>query len=170
VRIYQSILTYLLIFFALTILLRFLGIINIASSEVIGYGLIFFGGASVYISLGRNQKITLFLGTTIFLVGILLYVINNFLIFWDSYLLIPSLLIIPSLGFFVLFVEDYRNKRLLLISLLLFLFGLSTVVLYGQFNLNLFLSSIISVASNYWRVIFILAIIFIIVLWEERKT
>ena len=97
-RKYQSIFTYLFLFFALSLVLKFFGIIRIAVEEIISYALIFYGIIDVYLSLGKNHKFSLFSGTVFFLVGILLFILNNFLIFWGLDLLLPSALFIPGIA------------------------------------------------------------------------
>lgn len=167
-KIYQSILTYLLIFLALALILKIFGIISLAGSELFGYAFIFFGISSSYVSLGQQQPISLFLGTIIFLIGILLYVVNNFLIFWNSQLFIPASLLMVGIASFMVFFDDTARKKTLAASLFFLLTGIIATAIAGNIDVYKFFSSVQDVADNYWPVLLITAGILFLVWWEEK--
>jgi hypothetical protein len=169
VKIYQSILTYLLLFLGLALILKFFGLISLTGSEIFSYALIFYGISDVYLSIGRNRKISLFLGTIFFLVGILFYVLNNFLIFWDFQLLLPSILIIPGIAYLMLNYDNPSNKKFLIIGTVLIFAGLLVTIINGQFNLLLFYQSLFKISSLYWQIALVAAGILILISFEERK-
>jgi hypothetical protein len=169
VRNYQSILTYLLLFLSLAIILKLFGIISLTGSEIFSYALIFYGISDVYLSIGNNRKISLFLGTTFFLVGILIYVLNNFLIFWEPEMLLPSALIIPGAAYLMLNYDNPSNKKFLIIGTALIFGGLAATIINGQFNLLLFYQSFFKISSLYWQIALVAAGILILISLEERK-
>jgi hypothetical protein len=169
VKIYQSILTYLLLFLGLALILKFFGFISLTGSEIFSYALIFYGISDVYLSIGNNRKISLFFGTMFFLVGILFYVLNNFLIFWDYQLLLPSILIIPGIAYLMLNFDDPANKKFLIIGTLLILGGLLVTIISGQFNLFLFYQSLLKISSLYWQIALVAAGILILISLERKK-
>lgn len=175
-KIYQSILTYLLLFLSLSVVLKFFGLIHFTGSEIISYALIFYGISVVYNSLGKNRKYMLFFGTIIFLTGILLFIINNFLIFWNADIFVPSALFIPGIAFLMLFVDEPRkspkgwlSQKFLIISLVLIVPGLFVTIINGQFNISSFYEAIIKIISYYWPVALIAVGILILIFFEERK-
>lgn len=168
-RKYQSLFTYLLLFLSLSLLLKFFGFISLSSGEIIGYALIFYGICDVYLSLGSDRKISLFFGTVFFLIGILLYVINNFLIFWGPSLLLPSIFLIPGFAYLILYIDSPANKKFLFTGILLILTGFILTIINGQFNLSTFYNSILRVSSIYWQVVLVAAIILILISFEIKK-
>lgn len=164
---HQSILIYLLTFIALSILLKLLGIIDFDNREIWGYGLIFYGISLVYISFGSDQKGRLFIGSIIFLAGLFFYIISKFEFFQISTLIIPALLLIFSISFFMLFIDNLHEKSLLLISALFFVAGTIITLFNGEINLAAFLNSIVKITLNYWVVVLI-AIGIILIIQREK--
>jgi hypothetical protein len=151
----QSILTYLLIFLILSILLKIWGIINFDSTEIWGYGLIFYGISLVYISFGNGQRGRLFIGSIIFLTGLFLFIISKFDFFRVSELIVPALLLIFSISFFMLFLDNLSDKTILIISILFFTAGTIYTLFKGEINLPSFIGAVKEIALNYWQVILI---------------
>lgn len=167
-KIYQSILTYLLIFLALSLILKIFGVISISVSELLGYSFIFFGISSSYVSLGQQQPLSLFLGTIIFLIGILLYVVNNFLIFWNQQLFLPASLLMIGIAFFMVYFDDMKRKKSSLASAGFILLGMVSTIIIGNINFTSFYNSVFKVAGNYWPVLIVTAGILFLVWWEEK--
>ena len=167
-KIYQSILTYLLIFLALALILKIFGIISLSGSELFGYAFIFFGISSSYVSLGQRQSLSLFLGTIIFLIGILLFVVNNFLIFWNSQLFLPASLLMVGIAFFMVFFDNTQRKKSLLASVVFILLGIIATIIIGDIKFSSFFKSVFDVAGNYLPVIIITIGILFLVWWEEK--
>ena len=168
-RIYQSLLTYLLLFLSLSVVLKFFGIIHIPGSEIIGYALIFYGVSSVYLSIGKKRRYSLFAGTVFFLTGILLYIINNFLIFWNEGIFISSALFIPGIAFLMLFFDDHFKKKFFITSIVFIAAGLLAVTINGQLNVSSFFGTLIKITGYYWPVALVAAVIIILISFEERK-
>lgn len=168
-RIYQLIFTYLLLFLGLALILKFFGLISLTGSEILSYALIFYGISDVYLSIGNNRKISLFFGTMFFLVGIIFYVLNNFLIFWESQLLLPSLLIVPGVAYLMLNYDNPSNKKFLIIGTILIFVGFLVIIINGQFNLLLFYQSLFKISSLYWQIALVAAGILILLSLEEKK-
>jgi len=169
VRKYQSLLTYLLLFLSLSLLLKFFGLISLSGGEIIGYALILFGISDVYLSLGRNRKYSLFFGTVFFLTGILLYVLNNFIVFWEPTLLLPTVLFIPGVAYLMLYLDNPSNKKFLVIGIVLVSSGLIATIINGQFNFSSFYDSLLKVAAFHWQIVLVIAVILILISFEERK-
>ena len=164
---HQSILIYLLTFLALSILLKFWGIIDFDNREIWGYGLIFYGISLVYISFGNNQRGRLFLGSIIFLSGLFLYLISKFEFFQVSVLIIPALLLLFSISFFMLFLDNYHDRTVILVSILFFISGTVVTLFNGEISFPVFLNSIWHIVLNYWPVVLI-AVAIILIIHREK--
>ena len=164
---HHSILIYLLTFLALSILLKFWGVIDFDNREIFGYGLIFYGISLVYISFGNNQRGRLFIGSIIFLSGLFLYIISKFEFFKESTLLIPALLLIFSISFLMLFLDNLRDKTVLLVSILFFISGTIITIYNGEISFPVFLNAIWHITLNYWPVVLI-AVGIILIIHREK--
>ena len=164
---HQSILIYLLTFLALSILLKFWGIIDFDNREIFGYGLIFYGISLVYISFGNNQRGRLFIGSIIFLSGLFLYIISKFEFFQESALLVPALLLIFSISFLMLFLDNLHDKTVLLVSVLFFISGTIVTIYNGEISFPVFLNAIWHITLNYWPVV-IIAVGIILIIHREK--
>ena len=164
---HQLILIYLLTFLALSILLKFWGIIDFDNREIFGYGLIFYGISLVYISFGNHQRGRLFIGSIIFLSGLFLYIISKFEFFKESTLLIPALLLIFSISFLMLFLDNLHDKTVLLVSVLFFISGTIVTIYNGEISFPVFLNAIWHITLNYWPVVLI-AVGIILIIHREK--
>jgi hypothetical protein len=164
----QPILIYLLIFLALSIILKLFGIIDVENTELIGYAMIFYGINLVYLSFGGKQQGLLFTGTVFFLVGLLLFLINNFEFINNKEIIFPSILLILGTGFLMLFLDNTSKKNFLLVSLTFILSALIVTTLLGSITATLFVDSVVKITVKYW-LIALVAIVLLIVLHRERK-
>jgi hypothetical protein len=148
--------------------LKFWGIIDFDSKEILGYGLIFYGISLVYISFGNNQRGKLFIGSIIFLSGLLFYIISKFEFFRVSTLIVPALLLLFSISFFMLFLDNYHDKTVLLISVLFFVSGTIVTIYNGEISFSVFLNAVWHIILNYWPVVLI-AIGMILIIHREKN-
>lgn len=172
----QSIFTYLLIFLILCVIAKIFNLISITYSGIFGYALIFYGISEVYSSLGTRQKIKLFTGTTSFLIGMYLFLINNFILFNTKSLILPLALFIISAVSFIYLLDEFgtqgdnsasasRKNRLtyFLISIIFLILGIIVIWLSSPNEKVNFITAIQKVAASYWPIILIAAgIIFLI--------
>ena len=115
---------YLLTFLALLIFLRAIGTITISDSELIGYGLMIYGLSLFYSSFIIRRKLFLFIGSGIFLGGVLFFLIGNFELWNIDQLLIPASLFIFSISFFMVHLLDRSHKIMIYSALVLFTIGI----------------------------------------------
>lgn len=160
---HQPVFIYLLIFLALTILLKIIGVIDTSVSEILGYLFIFYGISLVYLSFGKKRKLALFFGSVLFLTGIVLYLINNFDFYNPAVLVYPSFFFISGISLFLLFIDDHSSKLNLILSIILFIMGFIYVSVAGSFSLPNFFYSLINITLNYWPILLIVGgIIFLL--------
>ena len=165
---HHSILIYLLTFLALSILLKIWGIIDFDNDEIWGYGLIFYGISLVYLSFGNNQRGRLFIGSIIFLSGLFLYIISKFEFFRIAPLIVPALLLLFSISFLMLFLDNYHDRTFLLISVLFFISGTIVTVYNGEISIPVFLNAAWHIILNYWPVVLI-AVGMILIIHREKS-
>lgn len=151
----QSITVSALVILMLSILLKIIGLISITFTEIMGYALIFYGIANVYLSMGKNKKRLLFIGAIAFLVGVELLITSNYDFFKLSAIVLPSIFFILGTAFLILFIDDLSNKLLLAISVIFLISGIFLFAKLGTFNPNDFLKSTLSISVKYWPVIII---------------
>jgi len=163
----QPILAYIIIFFLLSILLKLFGIIDFTLGEVIGYALIFYGLSLVYTSMGKNKKFVLFTGSSMFLAGVVLFIVNNFQLVNSLNIIISSIILIMGIDFFIIFIDDFSRKNFLVLSAVFIVAGLLFTISWGSPSFASFFNSIFYVALKYWPVIIIVAGIILIIRRDE---
>ncbi len=165
----QPILIYALIFLIITLILKLFGLLNVDNNQLLAYTFIFYGISSVYISFGRNKRLQLFIGTVIFLIGIVFFLISNFDIFNSSHLIFPSTLLILGISCWMLFLDNTDDKAVLFISIIFILLGIIYSISVGAMRVGSFLNSILSIASKYWAIVLITFIIILLLRREDKK-
>ena len=164
-----SIITYLLVLLALSILLKIVGVIDVSYTELAGYALIFYGIGSVYVSMGKNNKKLLFIGAVLFLVGVELSIASSYDFLKLSNVVLPSIFFILGTAFLVLFIDELSNKLLLAISVIFLISGIFFFTKLGTFNPGDLFKSVLSISMKYWPVIIIITVL-ILLLNKDRKS
>lgn len=165
----QPILTYSLSFLILALIFKFLGVINLANEEILSYTFIFYGLSSVYASMGKNKKLRLFIGSVVFLIGIIFFVMIYFDIFYSSKIIFPSTLLILGISSLMLFLDNTKDKAVLFISLIFILIGIVYSVSVGMMRLDSFIFSFYHILLKYWIIILIAIIIVAAIRREDKK-
>lgn len=106
----QSTLSLVFIFILLVYVLKLFGIITLSTGKIISYAFLLYGIVSVHLTLGTHRRAGLFLGTSIFLTGVVLFIVEYFDIIQPGVLVLPSLLFIVGIGFLMLFFDDFSNR------------------------------------------------------------
>jgi hypothetical protein len=170
VRNNQPIIIYLLTFLALSFILKFFDVINVTITELTAYAMIFYGINLVYTSFGKNRRGVLFGGAFLFLLGLVIFLINNFDFANTNEIIFPSLLFIMGICFFMLFFDDTSKKNPLYISLTFILTGIIVTVIAGTLSFSSFSEMVIIILSRYWPVIIIvIGVILLIHRYEKKK-
>ena len=147
---------YLLTFLALLIFLRAVGTINISNSELIGYGLMIYGLSLFYSSFMIRRKLFLFIGTGIFLGGVVFFLIGNFQL-WDiDQLLIPASLLIFSISFFMVYLFDRSHKSMMYYALALLVMGIGIMALISKNGIGGYFENTLLITRIYWPIVIIL--------------
>ena len=150
---------YLLTFLASLIFLRMVGIITITDSELVGYGLIIYGLSLFYSSYINSKKLFLFIGSGIFLCGVLFFLIGNFELWNIDQLLIPASIFILSIGLFMVYLSDISYRNIMYIALILFAIGIGAMALISQNGIEGYFENTLLITRIYWPILIILFIV-----------
>ena len=145
-----------LIVLGILLLMKLLGIITVKTNEIYGNMMLFLGITSVFFNVGKNRRGELFLGASVFMLGVLFHVLNNYDILNTNRLFLPSLLFITATGFIILFLDNQREKSFLLVSIVLYLLSFITVKYYSDYGIISFTNSIGFLVLEFWPVLIIL--------------
>jgi len=150
---------YLLTFLALLIFLRIIGIITITDSELIGYGLMIYGLSLFYSSYISSKKLFLFIGSGIFLSGVLFFLIGNFELLNIDQLIIPASIFIFSIGLFMVYLSDMSYKNMMYFALILFAIGIGAMALISKNGIVGYFENTLLITRIYWPILIILFIV-----------
>ncbi|UCH65036.1 MAG: hypothetical protein JSW63_10545 [Ignavibacterium sp.] len=154
---------YLITFLAALIFLRTLGFINVSDSELIGYGLMIYGLSIFYTSFIQRKKLMLFIGSGIFLSGVVFFLIGNFDLWNIEQLLIPASLFIFSIGLFMVYLSDTSQKIMFYLTLILFTAGIGAMVLVSTTGIDDYFENTLLITRIYWPVMIILFFVVVLV-------
>lgn len=158
----QSTLSLVFIFILLVYVLKLFGIITVSTGKVISYAFLLYGIVSVYLTMGTHRRAGLFLGTSIFLTGVVLFIIEHFDIIQPGILILPSLLFIVGIGFLMLFLDDFSNRVFLYTSAILVGCSVLSAMLTRRVPFFGFAGRITSGLLDYYPVFLILLGVYIL--------
>lgn len=161
-------LTYILLFVTLSLILKMAGVIEISFFELFNYTVIIYGLNLVYTSFAKN-KITLFLGSVLFLTGIVFFIVNNFYFSNAGEPILPSVLLITGLSCLMLYLSNRNDTIFLITGGLLVSAGIIIVMVIGHLSFDEYIATVIDVTINYWHILIILIVV-VILLERIKKT
>ena len=159
----KLLLIYLLTFLAALILLRIIGTITVSDSELIGYGLMIYGLSLFYSSYIQKKNLLLFIGTGIFLSGVLFFLLGNFELWNIDQLLIPASLFIFSISLFMVYLADMSKKNLLYLALILLTAGIGAMALVSTTGIDGYFENTVLITKIFWPVIIFLFFVIVLV-------
>lgn len=165
----QLIAALLLSFVLVSFVLSGFGFVTLSISDIISYCLIILGLSLVYTAFTGNNKILVFIGTVLFLFGLILFLQYNFEISKSENFLLQQGLIIGGVGIFMSYLIDLKKKLLLIIALIPVTAGLTLLIFETTFSVSSFIDAIGSVLKSSWPIVVILIIIIIIFNRERNQ-
>lgn len=157
-----TILTLIFLFIIVSVILNISGLTEIGPNEFIGYIMIFYGIATVYTSFGEENKFLIFIGSVIFLAGIVFSLPSHFDFIKPLDIFVPSSIIIAGISLFIVYYDNTKNKTVLVASLILTVAGLIFILAARQIQFVVFGESILKIIEVYWPVLLIISGITII--------
>lgn len=166
----QSLISYLAVFILFSLAVKLLGFTYFDNEELLAVVFIAYGGGTVFSSVGNNKRLSVVIGTAVFLIGIIFFLNSNFTILNSSSLILPSAIFIAGACCLMLFIDDTQNKAALRIALVFFIAGLIYTFVAGRLNLILFLGSFADILLKYWLVVLVMVIaIYLVTKKREGK-
>ena len=152
----------IIFFLIISFVLLAFDIIPVAITDVLAYSLIVIGIALVYTETIRQNKLSVFIGTIIFLFGIYFLITENFNLSINEDIYIYLILIFIGAGLLLIYLSTNANKIYLYISLVSLSSGITLVISKSHWKISSFLQSILPVIDFIWPIIIILLIIIFI--------
>jgi hypothetical protein len=114
--------------------------------------------------------LTLFLGTQLFFAGIFISLTEKFLFNNLSNIYIPAVILSVGFGFLFLFMNDFKNKKFLLIAILLILTTIIMTFNNDRITIITLVDSFVEIAEEFWLLILLAGLAFTIYLIDKRKS
>ncbi|MCZ6701862.1 MAG: hypothetical protein O6940_02345 [Ignavibacteria bacterium] len=163
------ILIYLLVFVAILIFLRALGVIHISNDELLGYVLIIYGLSLFYSSFISGRKIFLFVGSTTFLIGIIFFLFSNFQFQNTHDFILPAIIFILSISSFMVYLSDTTQKISVYIAIILCVLGVGAMALISKNGITGYFINIVFISEIYWPMLIILIVVVMLVNKDSKQ-
>ena len=150
------IIVYLVVFISVLILLRFIGVISINNDELIGYGLITCGLSLFYSAYIESRKPFVFIGSTVFLIGVFFFITGNYEFENTDKIFVPAAIFILSVNSLMVFLSDTSFKLGLYAAIILFTAGIGALAIMSTHGIENFIDYTVNIFKIYWPVLIIL--------------
>jgi hypothetical protein len=132
------------------------GYLDLNSEEIIGLVLVIFGIPTVYFSFNDGRRDKLFWASVLFLVGIVFIVKARYELLDSRGLIFTSILYIGGAAFFLLFVDNIKEKAFLFTAILLLASGYASTTIFKHIGIINLANKLAEKAQNFWPAILIL--------------
>jgi hypothetical protein len=149
----------IVVFIIVSFLLSLFNILSITFTDILSYSLLIIGIALVYGESIRRNRLSVFLGTVIFLLGVYFLISENFNLNISEVTSIPIILIFAGSGLLILHISTSTKNIFLIISIILLSAGLTLFIVNSHWNISSFIQSFLPVLNFLWPVIIILILI-----------
>lgn len=146
--------------------LKIFNIVAIEGGDVLVALLILVGILIVQYYFGEGIAAPIFFGSVIFFIGVLLFLIQNFLFDNDSTLLWTSIPFILGFSFLIVFIDQRHKKKYLFVALPLIICGFLVLLHFGTLNAATIFSSFVFIVKDYY--ILLIVGVAILVLISKR--
>jgi len=150
----------IILFIIVSFFLSLLGIVSLAFTDILAYSLLVIGVALVYTETIRQNKISIFLGTIIFLFGVYFLITENFNLNPNKEFYLPILLIFCGSGLLLVYLLTQVTKIYLIGSLILIAGGMTFMIVNQNLAVKIFFLSLLPVLKLLWPVLIILVVLF----------
>ena len=154
----------LILFIIISFILSAFNLISFSLPDILSYSLLVSGIALVYTEIIRQNRLLVFLGSAIFLIGVYFLITENFTLNFGDAVYIPLILIIGGSGLLMLYISTATQKIFLYISIIFLTAGITLIIANSHWELKTFFLSISPVFNFLWPV----TIIFVILIFLMR--
>jgi len=152
----------IILFIIVSFFLSIFKIISISITDILSYSLLVIGIALVYGESLRQNRLTVFLGSIIFLLGVYFLVSENFNLNISEAMNIPLILIFAGSGLLVLHISTSTKIIFLIVSIIFISIGLTLFIMYSHWSFVLFFQSVLPIINFLWPVLIILFVLVIL--------
>jgi len=153
-----------ILFIIISFVLSAFDIIPIEITEILAYSLLVIGIALVYSETIRQNRLSVFVGSIIFLFGVYFLITENFNLNISDEFYVPLILIFGGSGLLILHIATAAQKIFLFLSLIFLSAGIAIIVANSHWSLKVFYLSFPPVLNSLWPV----AIIFLFIIFLMR--
>lgn len=155
-------------FIALSLISKMFGIIDISVLSILTYTLIFYGLSIVYSSFNQS-KMSLFVGTILFLTGVFLFILNNFEFINSGEVILPASFMILGLSFLLLYFSKREDTAFFILGSLLLAAGIIITLFTGHVKLQAYFATVLEITKSYWQIIIIFMIVIVLLERIDKK-
>jgi len=149
----------IVLFIIVSFFLSIFKIISITLTDILSYALLIIGIALVYGESIRQNRLTVFLGSIIFLLGVYFLITENFNLNISEGMSISLILIFAGSGLLVLHISTSTKIIFLIISIILLVAGLTLFIINSHWSFGSFLQSVLPILNFLWPVLIILIVL-----------
>jgi hypothetical protein len=135
--------------------LNYLGIISVDVEIIIAVAFILYSVITVYISLGSGDRASLVFSTILFLVGVIYLVKSHYQITDTRGTIFSSILFISGAVMFILFIENPKEKKLLVPSISMFILSIASIIFFKNVGLFNLVNKVANLFDIIWPVLLI---------------
>jgi len=152
----------IVLFIVISFILLVFDIIPVAMTDVLAYSLLVIGIALVYTETIRQNRLSVFIGSIIFLFGVYFLITENFSLNISDNFYIPIILIFGGSGLLIIYISTAAQKIFFYLSLIFLSAGITLIITNSHWKLSAFFNSILPILNFVWPVVLIILILVII--------
>lgn len=149
----------IVLFIIVSFVLSLFKIISFVFTDILAYSLLVIGLALVYTETIRQSKVSVFVGTIIFLFGVYFLITENFNINPREEFYLPILLIFCGSGLLMLYILTNSSNIILIFSIIAFAAGTTILLIISNLAVKSFFLALLPVLNFLWPVLIILFIL-----------
>lgn len=153
-----------ILFIIISFILSAFDVIPIEITDILAYSLLVIGIALVYSETIRQNRLSVFVGSIIFLFGVYFLISENFNLNISDDFYIPLILIFGGSGLLILHIATGAQKIFLYLSLIFLSAGIAIIIANSHWSLKVFYLSFLPVLNYLWPI----AIIFLVLIYLMR--
>lgn len=161
---------YGLLFFLLPIMLQLLGFIDVSIFSLFSFATFFIGLTVFYYSFGTKNFLAVFLGSGLFFMGIISFLVKTFLLEITFPFILAGSLYITGFSLFMVYLENTKRRTVLFYAGILALIATAISLFVGNLHFNSFCLSLGDVISEYWLLLLVAVITIFLFFIEQRQS
>jgi len=158
----KLLLSAVLIFTGFMFFLNLVGAITMERIEIFAISFIIYGFFAVLFNIGNGKRGTLFIASSLFIIGFIITIISNSEIYNYEQLTFPTVLITVGSSFFILFIDNPKVKVFMYSSVLLLAFALLTAHKFTLLGIAPIANRYCNALLNGWQVFVIISLVLIL--------